>query len=208
MAYINGNKDFVVMLKRGGDNTGYIYDGTPIEVYPDVEESTDTDFVFTGETDPTYIEDIVKAKVKKDEFGDAKPSDVRSGKTFTSADGVKIAGTNTGDGGGADISTGSVYVSLSSIYNACVEMWYTVLEDGKAVRKYREGLPGEYCSLLKVITGSLIVLRCPSYINYGGDMKDEKLLTYVEEQTNGGMVLYCFEVVAAPGKHHDISFWE
>lgn len=62
----------------------------------------------------------IVTKVPGADFGNAKASDVASGKTFTSASGLKLTGTNTGTGGGHSVAFGTtttktINTGLSSI---------------------------------------------------------------------------------------------
>ena len=82
-----------------------IYDYTPLVGWADSSfdgnEEYDDYLVFSGSTEQQCIlEDEVSIKVPRADFGNAKPEDVRAGKIFTSINGLRQVGTDTGEGGG------------------------------------------------------------------------------------------------------------
>ena len=134
------------------EGTMPIYDYTPIEAYP--EDETDTHHVFMGYTYNTIFEDEIYLKVPKSEFGDATASDVRKGKTFTSADGVMVEGTYEGESGG-----GASVASCTLVFN--VDDWGNLYvayskSDGTA---HRDILPANATTTIEgVMCGSVLVL--------------------------------------------------
>ncbi len=127
-----------------------IYDYTPIEAYP--ADETDTDHVFMGSVGSnTVFEDEIYLKVSKSNFGNAKASDVRKGKTFTSADGVCITGTYEA----ASIKTCTVNVTFS--YNPQnVTLYFPVLDEGEITHTRSTTNTGSTLNLQNVVCGSVI----------------------------------------------------
>lgn len=73
--------------------TMLVYDYTPLEGWV-IGKDEDGNFLFGANTpSQVVLEDEVNLKIAKSNFGDATPADVRAGKTFTSADGIKLVGT-------------------------------------------------------------------------------------------------------------------
>ena len=80
--------------------------------------------------EPTFInEGEMTVSVPKDSFGDAKPSDVKKGKKFTSADGMYIEGTYE-EGFAVTLPTSTVTV-IDNDYAGDIVVTALVNEDGK-----------------------------------------------------------------------------
>lgn len=82
-AYVNAEKI------TGTLSTLYMAPGTP-----EYNTSPDQIKISTSLTERYIVENTVSLTAKASDFGDAVPSDVVSGKTFTSASGLKLTGTH------------------------------------------------------------------------------------------------------------------
>lgn len=135
------------------EGTMPIYDGSPIGATH--VNTTDTDFVFAGLTVQSMIEDEVSLKVSKSDFGDAKASDVRKGKRFTSADGVYSEGTYEA----ASVKTCTVNVTFS--YNPRNYMISaTTYANGAFSNSITRASTGASVSIPNVVCGSVLTFSC------------------------------------------------
>lgn len=152
------------------------------------------------------VEQGIYTDVPKSDFGDAMPSDVRAGKKFTSANGVNITGTNTGEGISVDIGVGQITVDLSDVTSGYVEVWYTTLTAGGSIERRSYVIDaGKKLSMPRAVTGSILVLKFPNYTQLYDDTTN--VITHEWSGENGGTVTYCFNVVASQSNEQIIRFW-
>ena len=106
-AYVNAEKI------TGTLSTLQVAPGTP-----EYNTSPDQIKISTSLTEERYIvENTLSLTAKASDFGDAVPSDVVSGKTFTSASGLKLTGTREGSGG----ATGGLAMKTGTTTSATIE---------------------------------------------------------------------------------------
>lgn len=101
-AYVNGEKiTGTLPIVSSGDMVGYSYDS-----YEKMGQYADCDFMASVNEDTIIKKDSkIYITVPREEFGTAIASQVLSGVTFTSENGIKITGTHTCSGGsGTDTS--------------------------------------------------------------------------------------------------------
>ena len=84
---------------------------------PEYNTSPDQIIISTSLTERYIVENTVSLTAKASDFGDAVPSDVVSGKTFTSASGLKLTGTREGSGG----SSGGLVIKSGTTTSATIE---------------------------------------------------------------------------------------
>ena len=84
---------------------------------PEYNTSPDQIIISTSLTERYIVENTVSLTAKASDFGDAVPSDVVSGKTFTSASGLKLTGTREGSGG----SSGGLVMKSGTTTSATIE---------------------------------------------------------------------------------------
>ena len=84
---------------------------------PEYNTSPDQIKISTSLTERYIVENTVSLTAKASDFGDAVPSDVVSGKTFTSASGLKLTGTREGSGG----SSGGLVMKSGTTTSATIE---------------------------------------------------------------------------------------
>ena len=106
-AYVNAEKI------TGTLSTLQVAPGTP-----EYNTSPDQIKISTSLTEERYIvENTLSLTAKASDFGDAVPSDVVSGKTFTSASGLKLTGTREESGG----SSGGLVMKSGTTTSATIE---------------------------------------------------------------------------------------
>ena len=84
---------------------------------PEYSTSPDQIKISTSLTERYIVENTVSLTAKASDFGDAVPSDVVSGKTFTSASGLKLTGTREESGG----SSGGFVMKSGTTTSATIE---------------------------------------------------------------------------------------
>lgn len=166
-AYVNGKKvtGNVSVIKSEGGQT---FSGPSIT--PSYESSTSE-----IKLQSSYIADTLVRKGSKvgivstaSNFGDATAADVAAGKTFTSAAGLLVEGTNTGSGGGG--SGGLVAKSGSFTGNG--ENTYTISTGLSSISYFMMQLDGTIRSTGFVIGsistpgGKFRYIHCSSYSQY------------------------------------------
>ena len=105
-AYVNAEKI------TGTLSTLHVAPGTP-----EYNTSPNQIKISTSLTERYIVENTVSLTAKASDFGDAVPSDVVSGKTFTSASGLKLTGTREGSGG----SSGGLVMKSGTTTSATIE---------------------------------------------------------------------------------------
>ena len=100
---------------------------------PEYNTSPDQIKISTSLTERYIVENTVSLTAKASDFGDAVPSDVVSGKTFTSASGLKLTGTREESGG----SSGGLVMKTGTTTSATIE---TGLSNIKAIVIYKNSL--------------------------------------------------------------------
>ena len=105
-AYVNAEKI------TGTLSTLHMAPGTP-----EYNTSPDQIKISTSLTERYIVENTVSLTAKASDFGDAVPSDVVSGKTFTSASGLKLTGTREESGG----SSGGLVMKTGTTTSATIE---------------------------------------------------------------------------------------
>ena len=105
-AYVNAEKI------TGTLSTLQVAPGTP-----EYNTSPDQIKISTSLTERYIVENTVSLTAKASDFGDAVPSDVVSGKTFTSASGLKLTGTREESGG----SSGGLVMKSGTTTSATIE---------------------------------------------------------------------------------------
>ena len=166
-AYVNGKKvtGNVSVIKSGGGQT---FSGPSIT--PSYESSTSEIKLQSSYIADTLVRKGTKVGIvsKASSFGDAVAADVAAGKTFTSAAGLLVEGTNTGSGGGG--SGGLITKSGSFTGNG--ETTYTISTGLSSISSFMMWLSGSVSSTGFVI-GSMAtsggVFRfayCSSYSQY------------------------------------------
>ena len=105
-AYVNAEKI------TGTLSTLHMAPGTP-----EYNTSPDQIKISTSLTERYIVENTVSLTAKASDFGDAVPSDVVSGKTFTSASGLKLTGTREESGG----SFGGLVMKSGTTTSATIE---------------------------------------------------------------------------------------
>lgn len=98
---------------------------------PEYNTSPDQIIISTSLTERYIVENTVSLTAKASDFGDAVPSDVVSGKTFTSASGLKLTGTREESGG----SSGGLVMKSGTTTSATIE---TGLSSIKMLVLYRD----------------------------------------------------------------------
>lgn len=122
-AYVNAEKI------TGTLSTLQVAPGTP-----EYNTSPDQIKISTSLTEERYIvENTLSLTAKASDFGDAVPSDVVSGKTFTSASGLKLTGTREESGG----SSGGLVMKTGTTTSATIQ---TGLSNIKAIVIYKNSL--------------------------------------------------------------------
>lgn len=84
---------------------------------PEYNTRPDQIIISTSLTERYIVENTVSLTAKASDFGDAVPSDVVSGKTFTSASGLKLTGTREESGG----SSGGLVMKSGTTTSATIE---------------------------------------------------------------------------------------
>ena len=84
---------------------------------PEYNTSPNQIIISTSLTERYIVENTVSLTAKASDFGDAVPSDVVSGKTFTSASGLKLTGTREESGG----SSGGLVTKTGTTTSATIE---------------------------------------------------------------------------------------
>ena len=105
-AYVNAEKI------TGTLSTLHVAPGTP-----EYNTSPDQIKISTSLTERYIVENTVSLTAKASDFGDAVPSDVVSGKTFTSASGLKLTGTREESGG----SSGGLVMKTGTTTSATIQ---------------------------------------------------------------------------------------
>ena len=150
-AYVNAEKI------TGTLSTLHVAPGTP-----EYNTSPDQIKISTSLTEERYIvENTLSLTAKASDFGDAVPSDVVSGKTFTSASGLKLTGTREESGG----SSGGLVMKSGTTTSATIE---TGLSSIKMLVLYRDTfastgfIHGTYIA----DEGKIHYVYCGSYSTY------------------------------------------
>lgn len=151
-------------------------DNEHVSEYPDCVQILGNIF------DDMLIRDIVGmyAYVPKSVFGDAQPSDVAKGKTFTSSGGVRVEGTMEAPSGGMVMKSGAV-TDNTTINTGLSSVVFFILYDTSIAS---QGL----LSTMKDVTNSVnATTYCSSYTAY---MKTYSNATTELLMINGGTVTY------------------
>ena len=167
-AYVNAEKI------TGTLSTLQVAPGTP-----EYNTSPDQIKISTSLTEERYIvENTLSLTAKASDFGDAVPSDVVSGKTFTSASGLKLTGTREESGG----SSGGLVMKSGTTTSATIE---TGLSSIKMLAIYTDSfsstgfIQGTYVA----DEGLMHYTYCSSYSSY---MKICGVTTSTSCTVNGG----------------------
>lgn len=166
-AYVNAEKI------TGTLSTLHMAPGTP-----EYNTSPDQIKISTSLTERYIVENTVSLTAKASDFGDAVPSDVVSGKTFTSASGLKLTGTREESGG----SSGGLVMKSGTTTSATIE---TGLSSIKMLVLYRDTfastgfIHGTYIA----DEGKIHYVYCGSYSTY---MKSCSASTTTSFTVDGG----------------------
>lgn len=128
---------------------------------PEYNTSPDQIKISTSLTERYIVENTVSLTAKASDFGDAVPSDVVSGKTFTSASGLKLTGTREESGG----SSGGLVMKSGTTTSATIE---TGLSSIKMLVIYKTAFSttGLMQGVYTADTGKMHYVYCSSYSSY------------------------------------------
>lgn len=109
-AYVNGKK---VTGSVPVTTSGSLKSFSSSSIVPSYDSSNGRIMLETSYTSDSLVRSNSKIRISSNasNFGDATASDVTAGKTFTSAAGLLVEGTNTGSGGGLTSARGTFAIS-------------------------------------------------------------------------------------------------
>lgn len=162
-AYVNGEK----IEGSASDNTTTY---TSFSATPSLYEASSANYLAleVNPNKPIFIKKRVFIGSNINNFGTATAADVTAGKTFTSAAGLLVEGTNTGSGGG---SSGGL-VAKSGSFTGNGETTYTISTGLSSISYFMMQLDGTIGSTGFVIGsistpgGKFSYIHCSSYSQY------------------------------------------